>query len=230
VPLDEQLATVAALADGLRRDLYAFVCRATGPVTRDEAAQALRISPKLAAFHLDKLVERGLLLAGFDVPAHAPRRVGRAPKRYRPSPLELSVSVPERRYDLVGEILVGALSRTGPGDPAAQEARRIAWDRGHGLGAEAREARRLHRPGPERTVGAAEEVLEAQGFVPSDDGDGGLILRNCPFHALAQQEPEIVCSLNQAFVDGVLRGLGNEDVRAELRPEEGLCCVRVRPG
>ena len=51
------------LADDLRRRMYEFIRRADGPVSRDEAAAAVGISRKLAAFHLDKLVDAGLLEA-----------------------------------------------------------------------------------------------------------------------------------------------------------------------
>jgi predicted ArsR family transcriptional regulator len=72
-------------------------------------------------------------------------------------------------------------------------------------------------------------LLEQHGYEPVDDGQGGFLLRNCPFHALVHRAPELVCSLNVAFIDGVLRGLGNDNVRADLQPEAGTCCVRVRP-
>ena len=105
----------------------------------------------------------------------------------------------------------------------------MARERGWHLGAEARERRRLGRAGPERTVAVAEDLLDQLGYEPAGDDRGGLVLRNCPFHALACRQPELVCSLNVAFVDGMLRGLGNETVRADLRPEPGICCVCVRP-
>ena len=232
VKQDAQLLALAALGDGVRSALYRFVRRQNRPVTREEAAQAVRISVKLAAFHLDKLVERGLLRADQEVPQGVRRRVGRAPKRYSVSDLEVSVSLPERHYELAGEILVDSLARAGTepgGGRPAEVARRVAGERGWHLGAGVRERRRLGRPGPERTVAVAEDLLDQLGYEPAGDDHGGLVLRNCPFHALARRQPELVCSLNAAFVDGMLRGLGNETVRADLRPEPGMCCVCVRP-
>ncbi len=234
---DSELLAVTALGEEVRRSLYGFVRRQGRPVTREEAARALRISVKLAAFHLDKLVDRGLLRADNEVPRGVRRRVGRAPKRYAPSDLELSMSVPERRYDLIGEILVDALAalepsdtpKETPSDTPVEVARRVASDRGRRLGVDARQARRLGRPGPERTLATAEHLLDQHGYEPVEDGHGGLVLRNCPFHVLVGRAPELICSINAALIDGVLRGLGNGDVRADLQPEGGLCCVRVRP-
>jgi predicted ArsR family transcriptional regulator len=228
----EQFLAVAALGDIVRWDLYRFVRRQSGSVTREEAARALRISIKLAAFHLDKLVDRGLLRADHEVPRGVRRRVGRAPKRYAPADVEVSLSVPERHYQLVGEILVDTLAQVDAGEAGestVERARRIAWGRGERLGTEVSEGRRPGRLGPERTVVATEDLLEKHGYEPVDDGDGGLLLRNCPFHALVHRAPDLVCSINAAFVDGVLRGLGNDSVRADLQPEAGVCCVRVRP-
>lgn len=218
---------IAALDDEVRRGLYRFVCRQPHPVTRQGAARALRISAKLAAFHLDKLVERGLLDADHNLPDGAQRRVGRAPKRYFPSQLEVSLSLPERRYDLIGAVLVDTLAHAGAGEDPPELARRIAWQRGRDAGAETRRQRRLGRPGAERTVAAAEDVLDQHGYQPIPDGTGGLVLRNCPFHALVGRAPELICSINAAFIDGVLRGLGNDTVRAQLAPAPGACCVRV---
>ncbi len=226
-----EFSAVAALGDEVRYALYCFVRCQNRPVTREAAARAVRISVKLAAFHLDKLVNRGLLRAGQEVPQGMRRRVGRAPKRYSVSDLEVSLSLPERRYELVGEILVDSLARAGAeqGTAPAEVARRVARERGWRLGADARDRLHLGRPGPERTVAAAEDLLDQLGYEPAGDGHGGLVLRNCPFHALAHRAPELVCSLNAAFIDGALRGLGNDSVQAGLQPGSPMCCVRVRP-
>lgn len=224
----QDLSVLALLNDEVRRRLYHFVRTSGGAPTREEAARATGISAKLAAFHLDKLVDGGLLEAGFDPPRGLRRRVGRAPKRYRTSSAEFSLSVPQRRYDLVGEILVDAISRATENEQPAATAKRVAFERGRQVGTERREALRRGRLGSERTIGEAAKLLEELGFEPTDVSDE-VVLRNCPFHALAQRDRKLVCGLNAQFIDGVLRGLGNNTVLAELAPEEGLCCVRVRP-
>ncbi|MDQ1709850.1 MAG: hypothetical protein QOG49_1235, partial [Frankiaceae bacterium] len=55
------LAAVAALTEPVRRALYNAVVHSRGPMGRDAAAAAVGISRGLAAFHLDRLVELGLL-------------------------------------------------------------------------------------------------------------------------------------------------------------------------
>jgi predicted ArsR family transcriptional regulator len=229
---DAALDAAAALGDDLRRDLYRFVCSQASPVTREQAARAARISVKLAAFHLDKLVDRGLLDADHAIPEGERRQVGRAPKRYRVSSRELTVSMPPRRYDLMGEILVDTLAdlagRSIDGMPESEFRAQAAFERGQQLGAGARDARRLGRLSSERTLVVLEELLDGCGFLPTAHDGQGLVLLNCPFKILAQRAPAMVCALNLAFIDGILRGLGSETVVAELRPENGRCCVRVQ--
>ena len=103
-PEPPAIAAVAALDDDVRRALYRYVRDAPAPVTREDAAAAVGISRKLAAFHLDKLVGVGLLRAGYASGGN--RRVGRAPKVYEPSGQDVAVAVPARRPDLLAELLL----------------------------------------------------------------------------------------------------------------------------
>src|SRR4051812_50017272 len=57
----ERVAAVSALDDPMRRALLDLVTRSEAPVSRDEAAQALGLSRRATAFHLDRLAENGLL-------------------------------------------------------------------------------------------------------------------------------------------------------------------------
>src|SRR5829696_832641 len=59
--VDQQLTGLAGLGDPIRRALYRYVADRGVPISREEAAQAAGISRPLAAYHLDKLVDDGLL-------------------------------------------------------------------------------------------------------------------------------------------------------------------------
>jgi predicted ArsR family transcriptional regulator len=219
---------IGALEDDLRRRMYLFIRARGGPVSRDEAAEHVGISRKLAAFHLDKLEERGLLVSHYARPAgRTGRGAGRSSKLYEPSELEIDVSIPERRYDIVGDIMLAALETDAP-EPPREVAKRIAFDRGHSIGEEIKTSLRLRPPGSERALSVAEETLAGYGFEPYRDDTGDLRLRNCPFHTLARKAPDLVCGLNREFIDGMLRGLGNESVEAALEPTPGQCCVKLR--
>jgi predicted ArsR family transcriptional regulator len=113
------------------------------------------------------------------------------------------------------------------GDEAA---RRAATEAGMEIGREERRRLGIASPGPERAMSIATQVLEETGYEPYPD-DGGVRLRSCPFHALAEQDRELVCGLNERLVEGVVRGLGNDTVRVMLDPIPGRCCVRLQsPG
>jgi predicted ArsR family transcriptional regulator len=225
---EHAVKAIASLDDDVRRALYLFVRRQGEPVTRQAAARALRISPKLAAFHLDKLVERGLLAADQHHPEGLRRRVGRAPKRYFCSGQEVSLSLPERRYDFIGAILVDTLAVADASERPAELARRIAAENGQQL-AEATRRRGQHggRIGIERALALAEDLLEEFGYEPARNVNDQLTLRNCPFQALAARSPDLVCAINLSFVGGLLRGIGNDDLDVRLTPLPGSCCVTV---
>jgi predicted ArsR family transcriptional regulator len=224
--VEDPIRAVAALGDPQRARLYRAVRAATAPITREDAARQVGISRKLAAFHLDRLVKAGLLDASFERSSGGTTTIGRTPKRYRAADVELSVSLPERHYELVAEILLDAIEHAGAEELPADAARRAAYERGHDLGVMARAQRKLGPLGPERGGAVVTELLGAMGFEPACI-DRDIVQRNCPFHRLAQQSPALVCSINHGFVCGMLDGLEVRRLRAALEPADGRCCVVV---
>jgi predicted ArsR family transcriptional regulator len=205
-------SAVTALADPSRQALYDHVRRQDRAVSREEAAEATGMSRGLAAFHLDKLVDAGLLTARYESPSDQPRGRGRTPKLYETAHDGLAVTIPERRYDLIAEILADAVAEE-PAD-AGEAARRHARTRGRAIGVRLRGTDLL-------------EVLAGLGFEP-DRADGDqVVLHNCPFHVLAARQTALVCGLNHAFVAGIVAGLGAAGARAELIPRPGACCVTL---
>ena len=222
-----RVAGIGALAEPARRALYAFVVAADGPVSREQAADGVGVAVHTAKFHLDRLVGEGLLeveyrrLSGRRGPG-----AGRPAKLYRRSAGEVAVSLPERRYDLVGTILAAGVDRALAGEDVADAVRAEARQRGVAAGSTGAGG----DPGADlgADLGAVSAVLAGAGFEPRRRDDA-LELANCPFDALAREHTALVCGLNAAFVDGVIAGVGSSGLRACLEPEDGLCCVRVRP-
>jgi predicted ArsR family transcriptional regulator len=223
------IGSVSVLSDDSRRRMFAFIRRAGRAVTRDEAAASVGISRKLAAFHLDKLVDAGLLRAYYAAPGGI-RRVGRRPKVYEATGAQITVSIPERRHELLADLLLDAVLTGGAGESAARAAVRAAEERGRRMGEAAREELRPGRLGPERGLTACEHLLDRYGYEPVRETPTRLRLRNCPFHPLAARAPDLVCGMNRAFLGGFLDGLRVGGVRAVLAPEPGECCVRLEPG
>ncbi|RNL61977.1 transcriptional regulator [Nocardioides marmoriginsengisoli] len=213
------LAGIAALAEPIRRDLYRFVVEARGPVSREAAADGVGIPAHTAKFHLDRLVDEGLLDVEFmRLSGRTGPGAGRPAKVYRRSGVEISVSLPERHYDLLSRILATAVAESATtGEPVVGVASRVARDAGARSGAaEASEA--------PRELDRLAAALVGSGYEPRIDDDT-LLLHNCPFHRVAQEQTELVCGLNLEYVSGVVEGLGCSGVRADLAPGEGRCCV-----
>jgi predicted ArsR family transcriptional regulator len=226
---DAQVRGVAALAEPMRRALYRYVVDQPRPVSRDQAADGVGVSRHVAKFHLDKLQDEGLLEVEYRrPPGRGGPGAGRPAKLYRRSSRELAVSLPERRYELAGRVLVEAIADAERDGVAIAEALRTAAERaGRALGDEARR-RAGADAGRAAQADTARGMLAELGYEPRAD-DGGLILANCPFHALAQDYTEVVCGMNLDLIDGLLAGLELADLRARLDPAPGRCCVTVRP-
>jgi predicted ArsR family transcriptional regulator len=212
----QPLETLSSLADPTRRRLYEFVSQQDRPVGRDEAASAAGIGRTLAAYHLDRLAGEGLLSVGYR------RRSGRTgPGAGRPAKLyeraegEVTISVPPRDYGLAARLLADAAGadadgsvRTALRDAAARLGREIAGEASASPG--------------------LEPLLRERGYDPRRDEEGTLRLRNCPFHAVAQRHPEVVCDMNLALLEGLLSALDAPGVDAVLEPGDGRCCVAIR--
>jgi predicted ArsR family transcriptional regulator len=196
------------LVDPSRRALYDYVRRQDHPVGRDEAAGATALSRGLAAFHLDKLVDAGLLAARYAAPDDQPRGRGRTPKVYEPAGDGLAVTIPERRYELIADILAEAADA---GQPAAD----VAGRRGRDLGTEL-----------SRTGAGLADALTGLGFEP-EATPRSVRLHNCPFHTLAVRHTALVCGMNHSFISGLIAALGVGDLEARLAPRPAACCVEL---
>ncbi len=213
-PPEQQLAAVCSLGDPTRRRLYDYVASQPEPVTRDQASAALDLDRSVVAYHLDRLVDDGLLVASFArPPGRSGPGAGRPAKHYERSGAEFAVTLPRRDYQLAAELLARAAAE----DPTG--AVRDALDTAAaGLG------RDLAAASPAQDL---VELLAAQGFEPSDDG-GVVRLGNCPFDRLAQHHTELICGMNLAMLAAVARDK-EPDVEAVLEPQAGRCCVAFVP-
>lgn len=210
---------MAALTEPRRRQLFDLVVRAERPLTRDEVALRAGIDRALAAHHLDRLAEAGLLDVSFARPPERPGGpgAGRPAKRYAPAAPEVTLSVPPRRYDLAARLLARAVLADGD---AAQALPAVARAEGRRLASE-------HSSSGTDAMSTLVAVLADLDYRPRAD-ETGVRLANCPFHALLEVSVDLICGANRSFCAGLLDGLGADDLRAVLDPEPGPeCCVRV---
>ncbi|PJJ43518.1 MULTISPECIES: helix-turn-helix transcriptional regulator [Glutamicibacter] len=209
-----QDAVIKSLNDPVRRQLFEFISQSTQPVGREAAAKAAGISRTLAAYHLDRLATAGLLAVTFARPeGRTGPGAGRTAKLYALAQSEVSVSLPARNYRLLGSLLAQAASADTSGAVLAA-LHQAARGEGRKLG-----------QGGDGLV----PLLDELGYEPEVDEHGEISMRNCPFHQVAQQQTEMVCSMNYELVSGALEGCQLDCGRAELSPQSGRCCIVVHP-
>jgi predicted ArsR family transcriptional regulator len=121
--------------------------------------------------------------------------------------VDYAVSIPPRRYELAARILLDAARESDLGASALAAAAR--------------------RAGVEIGVAGLEPALASSGYEPVVE-DGETRFRNCPFHVLRNLDRERTCGLNLALVEGMIEGAGSPHT-AVLAPQDGYCCVRLRP-
>lgn len=225
--LDRRIAGIAALDQPVRRQLHRLLTEREW-LTRDDAAAALDLPRSVAAFHLDKLLEAGVVEVRFE--RTGGRRgpgAGRPSKLYRLAADELSASVPERHYDLAGSLLAAAIDEsTRTGAPVRDCLAGVARAAGRELGQAAREAAGGSRRARARRD-AVVDVLARHGYEPMTARRKEIALANCPFHRLAETHRELVCGMNLDFLTGLLEGIGDGGMHARLDPAPGSCCVRI---
>jgi predicted ArsR family transcriptional regulator len=223
---DPGLSAVSSLDDPVRGRLYQAVAGSARPVGRDEAAAAAGVGRPLAAYHLDRLVELGLLTASYQrPPGRGGPGAGRPAKVYARSGREFAFSVPPREYELAALLLAAAVD--GDAGGTSQAALR---DAARQYGADAGRRRRIPGDGEGDARQALQAVLREHGFEPWQDTGGSVYLRNCPFHQLAGRHPGLVCGMNLALIDGMVDGLEAGDMRPGLVPGSGRCCVVIADG
>jgi len=212
-PEPSGLDALAALGEPTRRALYAYVAAQDRAVSRDEAASATGMKRATAAFHLERLVDDGLLEARFArVSGRTGPGAGRTAKLYARARRQIAVSLPPRRYEIAAEVLASAL------EAAEREAAPVSEAVAHAAG----------QAGRQIATGGADlaEVLTRSGYEPKRGPDGCIHLANCPFHDLLARHVDLVCAMNLHLLRGLIGELG-AGAHARLDPAEGRCCVTI---
>ena len=223
----DDLMAVALLAEPTRRRLYLYLSERREPVGREEAARHAGVKPRLAAFHLDRMAEAGLLEVEYRrLSGRVGPGAGRPAKLYSVSPRSFSVAIPQTRYPLAASMMATALSGGGSGADGAESLQDVAATVGERLGAEIRRQA--------RTKGARLEAVRCKlkqlGYEPRLHESGEWTLRNCIFAELSMSHRELVCPMNAAFVKGLLDGAHLLSLHVERRMVRPDCCVRLTSG
>ncbi len=228
----DSFAAVALLDEPTRRRLYEYVIERDA-VGRDAAAEGVGISRELAAFHLDKLVEGGLLETTFRrLTGRSGPGAGRPAKLYSRSGHDITVSLPERHYELPAEVFAEGLERLAT-DVGAKKVAAAVNDPAHRRGlAEGAAVRKAAGPRAPRSRKRTELVrkLADDGFEPNvEPSSQRVTLGNCPYRQMSDAHRELTCGMNLAWAEGVVEGAGGTGYVPRLDFEPGRCCVVFQP-
>jgi predicted ArsR family transcriptional regulator len=220
----DDLAAVALLAEPVRQRLYLYLRERHEPVGREEAARHAGIAVKLAAFHLDRMADAGLLEVEYRrLSGRVGPGAGRPAKLYSVSSRSFSVVIPQTRYALAASMMATALSAGSSGAASADSLQDVATSVGERLGDDIR--RQARTKGARRE--AVQRKLKQLGYEPQVQESGELTLRNCIFSELSMSHRELVCPMNAAFVAGLLGGARLRSLHVERQMAEPTCCVRI---
>jgi predicted ArsR family transcriptional regulator len=213
VDRDHELSAV--LADDTRYHIYRSVAeRPAADVTVADVAAEFGLHPNVARMHLAKLEQAGFLTTSFRRTAAG----GRPAKLYRLSDLVVTFGFPPRRYELLSRLALAALAAGGERGVVVSVCREAG-------AAEGRRALAAYgRPPHDRAAAAAlvASITEEQGLLPEvawRDGALSVVVNNCSFRELSGADPDLVCAMHRAYLEGILQvvtaGLGRLTVDSD---------------
>lgn len=201
------------LADGTRYRIYRSIVERPGAeVTVADVAERFGLHPNVARMHLGKLEQAGLLATSL---RRGPTG-GRPARLYRLSDTVASLSMPPRRYDLLAELALKALADSGDLERVAAVCRASGVEAARVSVAGHPDYAHVDREG---LVSAIREVGEEVGMLPEVSWDGSTLaidVRNCIFKELSTGQPELVCVMHHAFLEGFIEQLADSGSTAAL--------------
>lgn len=185
-PLD----LLKALGDNTRYAIYLELARAPSPLSTADVADRLGLHVNTVRPHLERMREVGLL----EIEAVASGGVGRPQHRYSLAEDAPSLGLEPSPWPTMARVLLEAAAVGGLGGAELAGA-------GRGEGHAAAQRRSV-----DADVVVALEAEQARlGFDPAvvlDDDGATMAFTHCPFRALADEHPDLVCSLHGGLVDG----------------------------
>lgn len=201
--MQSQLEVLKALGDNTRYAIHAELARSPRPLATAEVAEALGLHVNTVRPHLERMREVGLLTVEVD----SRGGVGRPQHRYAVAPDAPSLGFEPPVMPYLASMLVRMVEQLGGSGADAFE---VGRDQGRA------EATR-YTTAPSCIEGLVAE-MDRLGFDPSvaaadEQGDTALIaFSHCPFHPLAEDHPDVVCSLHRGMIEGFVDAMGDAAV------------------
>jgi predicted ArsR family transcriptional regulator len=180
---------------------------AHGGLDASQLAERLDLHPNTIRWHLGLLADMGLVEA---TPERRHER-GRPSLVYRLT--GEGVGRGRDEYRLLATMLTDLVAADGNGEARAYETG-VRWGRD------------LQQGEPEASLA---DLLDQEGFEARQRGDT-VEMRRCPFYALAEGSPQVICTLHHGVIDGALAETGTDEEVGRLDPfvEPGLCVAHIR--
>jgi predicted ArsR family transcriptional regulator len=217
VVMSEPSALRRALADDHRVRIVDELRAAPDGLDARELGRLLDLHENTIRWHLGILESAGVV----DAAPASSGKPGRPRMLYRLRP-GAPVAVGGDEHRLLATILTGSLAELPDGEERAAAAGR-AWGRFL-----------VRRPSPleqvddDAALAEVARLLDEEGFAASARGTE-IHMRRCPFHDLAETNPEIVCGVHLGLMAGALEELGSdlevEGLDVFVRPD--LCIART---
>ena len=171
-----------------------------------QLAEHVVLHPNTIRWHLGVLADGGLVQ---DTPERRHRR-GRPRIVHRLTGEGLARGRDE--YRLLATMLTDAVADDDSGAARAYETG-VRW------------GRHLQQGEPDANLA---QLLDREGFEAEQHGDQ-VEMRRCPFYALAEGSPQVICTLHHGIIDGALAEAGSEQAVERLDPfvEPNLCIARL---
>lgn len=228
--MDREQQLTAVLADPTRYRIYrSIVERPRDEVTVADIAEIFGLHPNVARMHLGKLEAAGLL----DTSLRKGSGGGRPAKLYRLSDKVSTIALPPRRYDLLAGLALEVLTQTTEVDAVVRICRESGRRRGTQILVSGGDLAVGHRDAIASTI---VDLAEEAGMVPGTTWDGdalALEIRNCVFKELSTPNPELVCAMHHAYIEGVIEALSGEhatpvvDSACSISHGDAACRVKI---
>jgi predicted ArsR family transcriptional regulator len=205
--MEQTLKITNVLADPTRYHIYEYITKKHKKVSVQEIAEAFNIHPNVARLHLTKLEDVNMIVSE----TQKTGKGGRPSRLYRLSDKVIQLHFPFRDYQLLSKIAIQTVAKLG------DVGKQALYETGKNFGKELVAQRIPHDQSVQELTFAekaeiVKEAAEAAGLYPTfeyNEKEGKIYLQvfNCPFKEIALQEPEIICQLHYAFLQGMFEVL-----------------------
>jgi predicted ArsR family transcriptional regulator len=201
--MEQTLKITNVLADPTRYHIYEYITKKHKKVSVQEIAEAFNIHPNVARLHLTKLEDVNMIVSE----TQKTGKGGRPSRLYRLSDKVIQLHFPFRDYQLLSKIAIQTIAKLG------DVGKQALYETGKNFGKELVAQRIPHDQSVQELTFAekaeiVKEAAEMAGFYPTfeyNEKEGKIYLQvfNCPFKEIAFQEPEIICQMHYAFLQGM---------------------------